>query len=307
MKEILMIVFICSFTAALFGLMHFRRRYFLLYQNVQKFVKNILDGEEIPSHIPAEGDETVIQDLFIRISKKYNKETLAAMKEKEVIQGLISDLSHQLKTPLSNIRLYQDLLKSSSLSLQKKMQLEKRLYEQTDKLEWLLNALFQMVDLERGIISLTPDNGSILDTLQKAVETVLPKADQKEISFEMTPFPQCPVLHDPRWTEEVFINLLDNAVKYAPGKSTVHLSFEVYETYGAVRIQDQGPAISKEEYHRIFQKFYRGNSSAGKEGWGIGLYLSRLILEKEQGYITVDSKEGEGNTFSVFLPILTKL
>ena len=127
MKEILMIVFICSFTAALFGLMHFRRRYFLLYQNVQKFVKNILDGEEIPSHIPAEGDETVIQDLFIRISKKYNKETLAAMKEKEVIQGLISDLSHQLKTPLSNIRLYQDLLKSSSLSLQKKMQLEKRL------------------------------------------------------------------------------------------------------------------------------------------------------------------------------------
>lgn len=306
MKEIVIISLICLFAAALFGLLHFRKRYFLLYQNIQKFQKTILEGEDITACAVREGSESVIQDLFIQISKKYERQTASAVKEKEIVQGFISDLSHQLKTPLSNIRLYQELLKSPQLTPEKKFQLEQRLDEQTNKLDWLLNTLFQIVDLERGVVCLNSVTAPVIYALQRAVETVLPKADQKNISFEMETFSECFFFHDPRWTEEVFINLLENAVKYAPEYSVVRLSLEVYETYGAVRIKDQGPAIPKEEYSRIFQKFYRGSTSTGKEGWGIGLYLARLILEKEQGYITVDSRTGEGNTFSVFLPIMTK-
>lgn len=306
MKEIVIISLICLFAAALFGLLHFRKRYFLLYQNIQKFQKTILEGEDITACAVREGSESVIQDLFIQISKKYERQTASAVKEKEIVQGFISDLSHQLKTPLSNIRLYQELLKSPQLTPEKKFQLEQRLDEQTNKLDWLLNTLFQIVDLERGVVCLNSVTAPVIYALQRAVETVLPKADQENISFEMETFSECFFFHDPRWTEEVFINLLENAVKYAPEYSVVRLSLEVYETYGAVRIKDQGPAIPKEEYSRIFQKFYRGSTSTGKEGWGIGLYLARLILEKEQGYITVDSRTGEGNTFSVFLPIMTK-
>lgn len=306
MKEIVIISLICLFAAALFGLLHFRKRYFLLYQNIQKFQKTILEGEDITACAVREGSESVIQDLFIQISKKYERQTASAVKEKEIVQGFISDLSHQLKTPLSNIRLYQELLKSPQLTREKKFQLEQRLDEQTNKLDWLLNTLFQIVDLERGVVCLKSVTAPVIYALQRAVEAVLPKADQKNISFEMETFSECFFFHDPRWTEEVFINLLENAVKYAPEYSVVRLSLEVYETYGAVWIKDQGPAIPKEEYSRIFQKFYRGSSSTGKEGWGIGLYLARLILEKEQGYITVDSRTGEGNTFSVFLPIMTK-
>lgn len=306
MKEIVIISLICLFAAALFGLLHFRKRYFLLYQNIQKFQKTILEGEDITACAVREGSESVIQDLFIQILKKYERQTASAVKEKEIVQGFISDLSHQLKTPLSNIRLYQELLKSPQLTPEKKFQLEQRLDEQTNKLDWLLNTLFQIVDLERGVVCLNSVTAPVIYALQRAVETVLPKADQKNISFEMETFSECFFFHDPRWTEEVFINLLENAVKYAPEYSVVRLSLEVYETYGAVRIKDQGPAIPKEEYSRIFQKFYRGSTSTGKEGWGIGLYLARLILEKEQGYITVDSRTGEGNTFSVFLPIMTK-
>ena len=116
-----------------------------------------------------------------------------------------------------------------------------------------------------------------------------------------------PLLHDPAWTEEVFVNILENAVKYAPDGSVITLSMECFETYEAVRVQDQGPGIPKEEYTKIFQKFYRGSSSSGKEGWGIGLYLARLLVEREHGYITVSSHPGEGSTFSVFLPIMTEV
>lgn len=299
---------IISIAAALAGLLYFRRRYFLLYQTVQKLQKAVLEGEKIGKESDRDLPEDVLRDGFWRIQKKFQMEAEGARMEKQAVQGLISDLSHQLKTPLANIRLYQELLKNPGLDLKKRQGLQERLDEQTDKLDWLLSALFQMVDLERGVAALAAEEAPVLPALRQAVEAVLPKAERKEIQFQVEESRQrelaeTELLFDPKWTEEVFINILENGVKYSPKGSVIHLSIECYETYGAVQIRDEGPGISKDEYSKIFQKFYRGSKTKEQEGWGIGLYLSRLVLEREQGYIKVESEEGKGSTFSVFLPI----
>lgn len=261
----LTVALICSLAAALSGLLYFRRRYFILYQNIQESLKAVLQGEEMMAVTPTEGSEAVLQELLIRISKKYQRESDLALKEKETVQGLISDLSHQLKTPLSNIRLYQELLKTPDLTSQKRSQLEKRLDELTDKLDWLLHALFQMVDLERGVVSLTAVSAPIVHTIQKAVETVLPKADQKDISFQMEACPQMSIFYDPRWTEEIFINILENAVKYAPEGSAVRISFEAYETYGDPR---SGSRHSQRRIQPYFPEVLQGKHSGGKRRMG---------------------------------------
>ena len=313
MEAIIIGIGMTGITAALLGLLYVRRRYFLLYQKVQQFQKTILENGKIQADTDREGAEDVIRDGFLRIQEKYEMEAEEARQDKQAVQGLISDLSHQLKTPLANIRLYQELLRNPSLSKEKREALQQRLEEQTGKLDWLLAVLFQMVDLERGVASLAVEEGPALPALTRAMETVLPRAEQKKIQFRVTEYEDrrwsdLTLLYDPRWTEEVFVNLLENAVKYSPGGSDIVLSMEVYETYGAVLIEDQGPGISREEYSRIFQKFYRGEQAKDKEGWGIGLYLSRLILEREQGYIKMESEVGKGSTFAVFLPqVLTKL
>lgn len=313
MEAIIIGIGMTGITAALLGLLYVRRRYFLLYQKVQQFQKTILENGKIQADTDREGAEDVIRDGFLRIQEKYEMEAEEARQDKQAVQGLISDLSHQLKTPLANIRLYQELLRNPSLSKEKREALQQRLEEQTGKLDWLLAVLFQMVDLERGVASLAVEEGPALPALTRAMETVLPRAEQKKIQFRVTEYEDrrwsdLTLLYDPRWTEEVFVNLLENAVKYSPGGSDIVLSMEVYETYGAVLIEDQGPGIPREEYSRIFQKFYRGEQAKDKEGWGIGLYLSRLILEREQGYIKVESEVGKGSTFAVFLPqVLTKL
>ena len=198
------------------------------------------------------------------------------------MQGLISDLSHQLKTPLANIRLYQELLSNRELPSGQRGKLEKRLGEQTEKLEWLLNALFQMVDLERGQENLKAKPEEIQTAIEGALAAVEPRARTKHIRIETEPSPEFLLVHDPKWTEEVFFNILENAVKYSPDGSTIHISYEAFETYGAVHIQDAAPVIPAEEYPRIFWKFYRGGNAGEQEGWGIGLYLARLILEQEQ-------------------------
>ena len=313
METIIIGIGMTGITAALAGLLYVRRRYFLLYQKVQQLQKTILENGKIQADTDQEGAEDVIRDGFLRIQEKYEMEAEEARQDKQAVQGLISDLSHQLKTPLANIRLYQELLRNPSLSKEKREALQQRLEEQTEKLDWLLAVLFQMVDLERGVASLAVEEGPALPALTRAMETVLPRAEQKKIQFRVTEYEDrrwsdLTLLYDPRWTEEVFVNLLENAVKYSPGGSDIVLSMEVYETYGAVLIEDQGPGIPREEYSRIFQKFYRGEQAKDKEGWGIGLYLSRLILEREQGYIKVESEVGKGSTFAVFLPqVLTKL
>lgn len=292
--------------AALGGLVYFRRRYFQLYQRVQLLQRKMLAGEDISQAADREGAEDVIRDGFVRIQKRYGREAEEAGKDREALKGLIQDLSHQLRTPLANIRLYQELLGKTELEPEQRARARRRLEEETDKLEWLLEALFKMVDLERGRGNLEILPAEIGHTVRQAAEAVRERARVRgiKIRFEGA-FDLC-LNHDPRWTQEVFFNLLENAVKYSPEGSTVTISCEAFETYGAVHIRDEGPGIPGEEIPRIFRKFYRGADTGQQEGWGIGLYLARLILEQEKGYVKVDSRPGEGSTFSVFLPLERK-
>lgn len=300
----LIILFMIGITAAaLFGLLFFRRKYFRIYEETQKMQRSILENNPVSKVSLKEDPVSLIQDGFLKIQHKYQKEERELQQEKNAVKNLISHLSHQLKTPLSNIRLYQDLLKSPNLPQEKKKNLEDMLDLQTDKLEWLLDSLFKMTDLERSTTFFSLQTGSVRPVLIHAIDAVRPRAEKKRIQITFRSCTLSPVLFHPEWTEEVFSNLLENAVKYSPEDTNITISCEDFETYCEIRIKDQGWGIPSDEQCLIFQKFYRGSLTSEEEGWGIGLYLSRLILSKEKGHITVCSEPGSGSIFSVFLPL----
>ena len=126
---------------------------------------------------------------------------------------------------------------------------------------------------------------------------------QNTSGLKPEPSPGFLLVHDPKWTEEVFFNILENAVKYSPDGSKLHISYEALKHMAPCISRMQRPLSLRKNTPGIFRKFYRGRNAGEQEGWGIGLYLARLILEQEQGYVKVEAGVEKGNIFSVFLPL----
>ena len=247
-----------------------------------------------------EMESKLLSQLF-RVLRRSSMEREKAGKEKGEIASLLSDLSHQLKTPLANILLNTEILKEEKLTKEEQKVFLKRNQEQAEKMQWLMKNLVKASRLEQGILTFESRPAPLGETIAKSINGVYAQAREKDIELEAGPFTECFPVHNPKWTAEAMGNILENAVKYSPAGSTVKIEVRPLEMYVQVNIRDQGPGIPERDFNKIFQRFYRGSQVEQEEGTGLGLYLAQLILQKEKGYITVFSREGQGSCFSLFL------
>lgn len=250
-------------------------------------------------------DETFdskINQKILRLSEIWQEESLQGLKEKEKLQNLISDVSHQVKTPMTNLKMLQSALVKEEVSREEKEKISKSMEEQLDKLEFLLDAMIKSSRLEAGLIQLNRTPSNLFDTIAEAISGITVGAEKKSIEI-IVDCPESYILsHDKKWTSEALFNILENAIKYSLDKTKIEVKVQKWEMYTKVDIIDQGVGIPEKNFGKIFQRFFREESSYNKEGVGIGLYLSREIIQKQEGYIKVASIVGEGSTFSVFLP-----
>ncbi|MHC1721683.1 MAG: sensor histidine kinase [Aminipila sp.] len=221
--------------------------------------------------------------------------------EKNKINSLISDISHQTKTPIANLLLYSQLLIEYELPEEGSV-CAKALSYQAEKLNFLIGALIKISRLETGIITVNPKREAVQKLFDAAIAEIIPKADLKEISLEVKQTDSMAYL-DIKWTTEAIYNILDNAVKYSPAKSIIKIKAFPYEMFCRIDITDEGIGIAEEEQSKVFSRFYRSPSVSDQEGVGIGLFLAREIISSAGGYIKVSSKLGQGSTFSIFLPV----
>lgn len=228
---------------------------------------------------------------------KQNLET-----EKANIKGLTSDISHQTKTPMANIKLYSELLSEQLEEDGMEAELLGQIQAQAQKLEFLIQALTKLSRLETNILEVVPVKSQVKPLLESAVEEIRKKAEKKEIQIKIEMDFEAEAVFDRKWTEEALYNLLDNAVKYSPAGSEVLISTKLYEMWCVIAVSDRGRGISEEEIPKIFGRFYRAKEVQQEEGVGIGLYLVREILQKEGGFIKVNSEVGKGSTFLCYLP-----
>lgn len=202
--------------------------------------------------------------------------------EKEAIKGLISNMSHQLKTPLSNITIYCELLENINISTLQKKEFLQKMKNETFKIDWLLQSLFKMTKLEDGVIEFEVEELLIKDTLIQSISTIFNKSEAKNIRINLEPFSDIKLVHNKKWTIEAIVNVLENAIKYSPSDSTITISVIKMELYTKITIKDEGIGIDSRELNDIFKRFYRSKNVENQNGTGIGLYLTRLILEKRK-------------------------
>jgi len=222
--------------------------------------------------------------------------------EKQSIQEMISDISHQVKTPVTNLKMYNSTLLERQLSPEKEQEFHKLMESQINKLDFLMQAMVKMSRLETGIITLSVSPSPIYDTIGLALASIVLPAEKKNIEVAVDCDSALVVPHDKKWTAEALFNLLDNAVKYTPPGGKISVAAVKWEMVTKIDITDTGKGIPEQHLAQIFKRFYREDDVHDIDGVGIGLYLCREIISKQGGYIQVKSEVGIGSTFSVFLP-----
>ena len=272
-----------------------------LLEEITLLIEALVEQQERMVFSEAEDTLTArLQHQLLKLRNILKAQNQMLTQEKEQIKTLISDISHQIKTPVAAANTFAQLLGDTGLSDEERSEYIATLQMSLEKLTFLTNSLIKMSRLESGIIRLKPEQNSLNDIVMQAVKTVYAKARDKNITITFDCGQTFEALLDFNWTAEAVTNVLDNAVKYTPSGGVVDLKITEYPSYLRLDVSDNGIGIPEEEQAKIFGRFYRGKQSAGVDGVGIGLYLTRDIVNKQNGYIKVASDE-KGTTFSLFL------
>lgn len=275
-------------------------------QGVQAVFSSCIDclDQAIAGHTPEPEHEDTEKALlcaklarFIAIKDRAIRE---ANLQKEQIQALLSDISHQTKIPIANILLYSQLLKEGRNNSR---ELIENLKEQSEKLKFLIEALVNMARLENGIIQCSPRQENLRELLVQVIGDVYEKAQAKDMQVELECSPKLTAVFDKKWMREAVGNLVDNSIKYTPQGGKIRIKVIPYHLFLEIAVSDTGTGIREEEIPKLFGRFYRGKDACAEEGLGLGLYLARQMVVSQKGYIKVSSKKGEGSTFRVFLPL----
>lgn len=272
-----------------------------LLEQITLLIEALVEQQE--RQIFSEAEDTLtarLQHQLLKLRNILTAQNQMLAQEKEQIKTLISDISHQIKTPIAAANTFAELLSDGELSAEERTEYITTLQMSLGKLTFLTNSLIKMSRLESDIISLKPEKNSLNEIVLQAVKTVYAKAKEKGILITFECDQTFEAVLDFNWTAEAISNVIDNAVKYTPQGGFVRLQITEYPSFLRLDISDSGVGIPEEEQAKIFGRFYRGKQSVGTDGVGIGLYLTREIINKQNGYMKVSSDEN-GSTFSMFL------
>jgi signal transduction histidine kinase len=249
-------------------------------------------------------DESELSKLQTKLKRYLTTSSISKKKiseEKSQLKELITNISHQTKTPLTNIMLYAELLEEQVME-ESTREYAKEIVTHANKLKHLIQALVKMSRLETGVFQFDPKKQLISEVLEEIVDIGKRKADEKKIKIVLSKPNKEAAVFDKKWAIEAVYNILDNAIKYSDEGTSIFVSAFQHEMFAGIRIKDEGIGMEEDDIPRIFGRFFRGKDVHDKEGIGIGLYLAREIIEGQDGYIKVSSKPGDGSTFDIFFP-----
>lgn len=303
--EIVLLIIIISLLISLIIVLI---KYFHLKQDIRQFsnqlekcLDNLIAAKTINETADNDDLWSKIAFKLKRLSNIYQHSQQEIQDEREQLEQLISNISHQTKTPMANIKLYFELLKKEN-DPAKQQNWIKQIETQINKLEFLIQSMIKMSRLETGTIKIIKQPNLIIKTLTLALNQIIYKADQKQIKIVVNCDESIQCLHDSKWTSEAIFNLLDNAVKYTKEGGMIKIDVKVQPFFTKISIEDTGKGIAPKRQGAIFTRFYREPEVHDIDGIGIGLYLAREIITLQNGYIEVKSQVGQGSIFMIYLP-----
>ncbi len=302
--KIVFIVSICFATIFLIVLLHekaIKNEVENVFSNISDLIETLINnnGEEIFS-LTEDTITSKVQFQIKKLNRILTNRCNAVNFEKNEIKSLVSDISHQLKTPITNLKMYIEILSDNTLSCEERDEFNTCVSDILDSLVFLTESLIKMSRLESGVIKLDKQECIINDVVLSGISSITTMCENKNIGLEYEEIDSVLCEVDFKWMQEAIVNILENAVKYSFENTVIKVKVEKYEIFSKIDIINKGVTIDESEYSKIFKRFYRGTNAVEKDGIGIGLYLSNKIINLHEGYIRVRCNENIV-IFSVFL------
>ena len=221
-----------------------------------------------------------------------------ALEQQKYLESVLSDISHQLRTPLTSMYVMNDLLSDGKVRGKQKKEILNKNRAQLERIEWLITTLLKMSRIDAGTVTFKEEKVVTKELIKKALEPINIPIELKKQTVLIVGDKKSTVTLDQKWTVEAFVNLLKNAHEHTPVGGMIIIKITDNPLFTEFLIQDNGTGIAKEDLPHIFERFYKGKNSSS-ESIGIGLNMSKTIIQKENGTIMVDSTEGKGTTFTI--------
>ncbi|MBU3183296.1 sensor histidine kinase [Clostridium estertheticum] len=258
----------------------------------------------------SDNEEGIVSQLFSSINMMATSLTAHITKEKqtkEFLKNTISDISHQLKTPLTALKMYNEIVQEENTNNVVVDSFNIKSCNQLERMEYLIQNLLKLSRLDADAIELAKSNCLMKDLLEGVVIGFSTRAKSENKSIMLMCNSHIMLNCDGDWILEAISNIIKNALDHTVSRNEVQILCDETPVLICITIKDNGSGIHPEDIHYIFKRFYRSRFSKEKDGTGIGLTLAKAIVEKHGGSITVESTLNQGTTFYLTFPKLTNL
>lgn len=266
---------------------------------MQKYMDNILiDNYNIDFNTYDDNVLSSLKDDIYKMTIKLKNMADNSNKEKKYLATTLSDISHQLKTPLTSLFVFNEILKQDNLDSKTRKEILEKSEKQLERIKWLITSLLKMSQLDSGSIILQKDKVNLQKLINESCEPFLISLDLKNVKLQINIDKKAFIICDKNWTIEAISNIVKNALEHVKENGTITIQSITNRIYLKLEIIDDGEGIKSEEINHIFERFYHGNKN--KDSIGIGLNMSKMIIEKQKGHIEVESKLNKGTKFSIY-------
>lgn len=258
--------------------------------NKKNYILDIAENEE--------SELSILRNELYKITVMLKEESEQSKEEKEALRKSVEDISHQLKTPLTSIRILLDSIEETEMDKKTQKEFIRDISNQIENMNFLTITLLKLARFDAGVVTMKKEQVSLknlFSDLQTNLEVLLELKNQKLV---INSEKDVELLIDYNWQMEAFTNIIKNCSEHSKEGDVITVHFHETPFYVKIEIIDNGEGISKKDIKRIFDRFYK-SSNASRESIGIGLSLSKLIIEENGGYITCKSEEGVGTTFEI--------
>ncbi|AVK50998.1 histidine kinase [Clostridium sp. MF28] len=268
-------------------------------EKLSGYLRRICNGEySLDIRDNEEGELSILKNEIYKVTLMLSKQGELLKKEKMQLADAISDISHQLKTPLTSMRVMSDLLSNNDLESEKRIEFTNNIEMQLDRMQWLLTSLLKLSKIDAGTVSFKKDRVAVSELIRKSTEPLLIPIEIKNQTLVIEGGSKVSFIGDLYWTTEALINIIKNCIEHTGEDGRISIFFDENPLFTEIKILDNGSGIEKEDLPYIFKRFYKGKN-AGEDSVGIGLAMAKTIVTSQNGDINVSSRKNEGTCFII--------
>ena len=264
-----------------------------------EFLTKVQDRDSFPElGLEAEGSMLILRSEIYTLASTLQEQYSGEVKKNTYMAEMLSNISHQIKTPLTAINLMTDALKNGNLDESQRRRCIANITAQTDHITWLVRTLLTLAEIDAGVLVLKKESVPVKELVDGIVSGIAIEADIKDVAIELDISEKDEIICDKRWTSEALSNIIKNSLQHTEAGGRIKISSEETNISVNMRIEDNGCGISKKDLPNIFERFYHGGKSDPNSN-GIGLSLAKQIINSQNGTISCESEEGKGTVFEI--------